>query len=120
MSSILLSGAQVLLAGNDDRDRGSPIGLFVILLLCIAVYILWKSLNKHLKRIPESFEPPVQPDDTAGSASAQLTDATPDATTDATTGTSDAASGTSDATSGTSDATTATSHETTAEKQSDG
>ena len=45
----------VLLAGGDSGS-GSPIGLFVILALCVAVYFLWKSLNRHLKRIPESFD----------------------------------------------------------------
>jgi hypothetical protein len=48
---------QVLLA-DDDKGRGSPIGLFVILALCVAVYFLWKSLNRHLKKLPESFDQP--------------------------------------------------------------
>ncbi|CAN5667630.1 hypothetical protein BH10ACT8_BH10ACT8_06520 [soil metagenome] len=53
MSNTLLA-AQVILA-EDDKDRGSPIGLFVVIVLCIAVYFLWKSLNRHIKRVPTSF-----------------------------------------------------------------
>jgi hypothetical protein len=58
MSTLTLAAAGMVLADN-DKGRGSPIGLFVILVLCIAVYFLWRSLNKHLKRIPPSFDPPV-------------------------------------------------------------
>lgn len=52
----LITGAQVLAAGTDDKDRASPIGLFVVLALCVAVYFLWKSMNRHLKKLPESFD----------------------------------------------------------------
>ncbi|UQX89457.1 hypothetical protein M6D93_05480 [Jatrophihabitans telluris] len=51
-----IRAAQVLAAGTDDKDRASPIGLFVVLALCIAVYFLWKSMNRHLKKLPESFD----------------------------------------------------------------
>jgi hypothetical protein len=57
MNALVLAQGQVLLA-DDDKGRGSPIGLFVILALCVAVYFLWKSLNRHLKRLPESFDQP--------------------------------------------------------------
>ena len=57
MNAVTLAQAQVLLADN-DKGRGSPIGLFVILALCVAVYFLWKSLNRHLKKLPESFDKP--------------------------------------------------------------
>jgi hypothetical protein len=56
--------ARVLLAGSDNGS-GSPIGLLVVVLLCIAVYFLWKSLNKHIRRVPESFDPPLSPSDDA-------------------------------------------------------
>ncbi len=49
--------AQVVLA-EDDKGRGSPIGLFVVIVLCVAVYFLWRSLNRHIKRVPESFDAP--------------------------------------------------------------
>ena len=30
----------------------------MVLVLVIAVYFLYRSLNRHLKRVPDSFEPP--------------------------------------------------------------
>lgn len=65
MNAALLAGAQVVLA-DDDKGRGSPIGLFVVLVLCIAVYFLYKSLNKHIKRVPESFDAPAEVAPAAG------------------------------------------------------
>jgi hypothetical protein len=43
---------------DSDAGKGSPIGFFVVLLLLIAVYFLYRSMNRHLKRVPDSFEPP--------------------------------------------------------------
>jgi hypothetical protein len=51
-------GQPLVVLAADDAGRGSPIGLFVVLVLCIAVYFLWKSMNRHLKRVPPSFDPP--------------------------------------------------------------
>jgi hypothetical protein len=55
------------LLADDDTDKGSPIGLFVVLILVVAVYFLYRSLSRHVRRIPESFDPPVDGQD-AGSA----------------------------------------------------
>ncbi len=41
----------------------SPIGLVVILSLFIVTFLLVRSMNKHLKKVPASFE---QSDDQAG------------------------------------------------------
>jgi len=38
-----------------DTGKGSPIGLFVVLLLVIAVYLLYRSMTGHLRRLPEKF-----------------------------------------------------------------
>jgi hypothetical protein len=46
--------ASVLLAAS-DTGKGSPIGLFVVLLLLIAVYLLYRSMTGHLRRLPENF-----------------------------------------------------------------
>jgi hypothetical protein len=46
--------ATVLLAAS-DTGKGSPIGLFVVLLLLIAVYLLYRSMTGHLRRLPEKF-----------------------------------------------------------------
>ncbi|MBA2322736.1 MAG: hypothetical protein M3Z25_21230 [Actinomycetota bacterium] len=40
----------------------SPIGLVVILLLFIATFFLIRSMNTHLRKVPESFDPPTSPD----------------------------------------------------------
>jgi hypothetical protein len=52
--------ASVVLA-DSDKGKGSPIGFFVILILCIAVYFLYRSLAKHIRRVPASFDPPTPP-----------------------------------------------------------
>lgn len=46
--------AAVLLA-ESDSGKGSPIGLFVVLLLVIAVFLLYRSMTGHLRRLPEKF-----------------------------------------------------------------
>jgi hypothetical protein len=35
-----------------------PMGLLIIVLLGIALFLLIRSMNKHLRRIPESFPDP--------------------------------------------------------------
>jgi hypothetical protein len=35
----------------------SPIGLVVILVLAVAVVFLVRSMNKHLRKVPDSFDP---------------------------------------------------------------
>ena len=63
-----------------DFGKASPVGLFVIVLLLVGVFALVWSMNRHLKRIPESFDAPA----TAPVESAAQTGAdskpTPDAT----------------------------------------
>ena len=43
--------------------KSGPIGLAVILVLCIAAYFLFKSMSKHLKRVRDGFptDAPAQP-----------------------------------------------------------
>lgn len=38
-----------------EWGKAAPIGLLVIVLLCVAVYFLIKSLNRNLKKVPGSF-----------------------------------------------------------------
>ena len=49
----------VLLAEQASQDVGKsgPLGLLLTLLLLIAVFLLVRSMTKHLKRIPPSFDP---------------------------------------------------------------
>ncbi|AMO63044.1 Uncharacterised protein [Mycolicibacterium phlei] len=44
-----------------DFGKASPIGLLVVVLLLIAVFLLVRSMNKQLRKVPESFDSPEQP-----------------------------------------------------------
>lgn len=39
-----------------DFGKASPFGLIVIVLLLIAVFLLVWSMNRHLKKLPKSFD----------------------------------------------------------------
>ena len=41
-----------------DFGKASPIGLIIVILLLISVFVLVWSMNKHLKRLPKSFDDP--------------------------------------------------------------
>jgi hypothetical protein len=43
---------------GEDFGKSSPVGLLVLLLFFVAVAFLVRSMTKHLKRVPESFDPP--------------------------------------------------------------
>jgi hypothetical protein len=57
---ILIAG---LLAEEGPRDTGpdfgkaSPLGLVVVVILLIGTFALVWSMNRHLKKLPESFDP---------------------------------------------------------------
>jgi hypothetical protein len=40
-----------------DFGKASPIGLLVVVLLLISVVFLVRSMNRHLRKLPESFDP---------------------------------------------------------------
>jgi hypothetical protein len=56
-------------AKGGEGVKSGPIGLAVILVLCIAAYFLFKSMSKHLRRVRENF--PDEPRTTAGTAPAR-------------------------------------------------
>jgi hypothetical protein len=39
-----------------DFGKAAPVGLVVLLLFFLAVALLVRSMNKHLRRIPKSFD----------------------------------------------------------------
>lgn len=41
-----------------DFGKASPVGLLVVILLLIGVFALMWSMNRHLKRVPASFDSP--------------------------------------------------------------
>jgi hypothetical protein len=51
----------VLAAAGDqlpeDVGKAGPLGLLLIVLLLIAVALLVRSMSKHLKKLPRSFDP---------------------------------------------------------------
>src|SRR3954466_12178914 len=54
-------------AATDDRlpediGKAGPLGLLLIVVLFIAVVLLVRSMSKHLKRLPASFDPPAERD----------------------------------------------------------
>jgi hypothetical protein len=55
MSIDLLAAAKDQLP--EDVGKSGPLGLLLTLLLLIAVFFLVRSMSKHLKRIPPSFDP---------------------------------------------------------------
>ena len=64
-----MSSALVLLAVDqqqlpEDVGKAGPLGLLLIVLLLIAVVLLGRSMGRHLKRVPPSFDPADQVPDT--------------------------------------------------------
>ena len=53
LAQLVLAAAKVPKSG--EGVKSGPIGLAVILVLCIAVYFLIKSMSKHLRRVREDF-----------------------------------------------------------------
>ena len=45
-----------------EPAQAGPLGLFVILLLGLATYFLIRSMNRHLRKVPPTFDPPAEPD----------------------------------------------------------
>ncbi|MER5268461.1 hypothetical protein ABTZ99_40855 [Actinosynnema sp. NPDC002837] len=43
---------------QEDFGKSSPLGLLVLVLFFIAVVFLVKSMSKHLKKLPASFDEP--------------------------------------------------------------
>lgn len=60
--------AAVVLAKSGEAAKAGPIGLAVILLLCIACYFLFKSMSKHMKVVRESFPTDEAPPPAAAAA----------------------------------------------------
>jgi hypothetical protein len=56
-----------LLAQDPPRDTGpefgkaSPFGLLVIVLLLVGTFLLVWSMNRHLRKLPKSFDEPDEP-----------------------------------------------------------
>lgn len=53
INSLLLAAGPAL--ADSDTGKGSPIGIFVVLILVIAVYFLYRSMSRHIRKLPNSF-----------------------------------------------------------------
>jgi hypothetical protein len=51
-----------LLADGPEAGKSGPLGLLTIVALGVAVYFLYRSMNRHMKKVPASFDPPAEPD----------------------------------------------------------
>lgn len=51
-----------------DYGKASPVGLLVVLLLLVAVFFLWRSMGRQLKKVPASFDTPGAATDPATSS----------------------------------------------------
>ena len=69
----------VLAASNESKKSG-PIGLAVILLLCIACYFLFKSMSRHMRKVREGF-PGTEKEPADDAPTAASSTATPSVTT---------------------------------------
>jgi hypothetical protein len=54
LSTAVVVAAEV--APDEDKVTPGAIGFFVFLAFAVATFFLWRSMNRHLKRVPPSFE----------------------------------------------------------------
>ena len=74
MVGFLLEGPKV----GPDVGKASPVGLLIIVLLLIGVFVLVWSMNRHLKRIPASFDTEVPDQSAPGGAPPAETTSSPE------------------------------------------
>ncbi len=55
MTALALVAPLAPLAKSGEAAKSGPIGLAIILVLCIACYFLFKSMSKHLRTVREQF-----------------------------------------------------------------
>ncbi len=69
----MTAGMAVLAAAGsqlpEDVGKSGPLGLLLTVVLLIAVLLLGRSMGKHLKRLPPSFDPADAPIDVPDDAS---------------------------------------------------
>jgi hypothetical protein len=58
----------------EDVGKAGPLGLLLTVLLAIAIVLLVKSMSRHLKRIPASFDEADQPQVVVPDTAAELVD----------------------------------------------
>lgn len=56
---------------GEDFGKSSPVGLVLLIVFFIAVFFLVKSMNKHIKGLPASFDEPAEASESAKDAPAE-------------------------------------------------
>jgi hypothetical protein len=59
---------------NLPDGLAGPTGLLIIVLMVIGTVLLIRNMNKRLRRLPESFDPPKPDSPTSGPASDKIDD----------------------------------------------
>jgi hypothetical protein len=54
---------------GEDFGKSSPVGLVLLIVFFIAVFFLVKSMNKHIKGLPASFDEPAAEEKPSGAVS---------------------------------------------------
>jgi hypothetical protein len=62
VNALALAAIRVLADGGPrnsgpDFGKASPFGLLVVVLLLVSLVFLVRSMNRHLRKLPESFDP---------------------------------------------------------------
>ena len=71
MTGLVVQAAQQM---PEDVGKSGPLGLLLTVLLAIAIVLLVKSMSRHLKRIPRSFDDPDEPRVVVPDSPAELVD----------------------------------------------
>ena len=88
MKHLLLAVSATVWADNAPHNHGpdfgkaSPVGLLIIVLLLIATLLLLRSMNRQLKKVPESFDPKHPEPDQAADEGTDTVGETPEQTTE--------------------------------------
>src|ERR1700683_3183519 len=61
MTGLLLASSGHLLASGDDDLGAGFIAFMVVVVLSVACYFLFRSMSRHLNKVPTSFDPPAPP-----------------------------------------------------------
>jgi hypothetical protein len=66
-TGLLVLGA----SAGSEAGKAGPLGLLVILLLGLATFFLVRSMNRHLRKVPPSFDPAEKPEKDPGEGTGQ-------------------------------------------------
>jgi hypothetical protein len=62
-----------------DFGKASPVGLLIVVVLLISTLFLLRSMNRQLKKVPESFDPKHPEPDQAADEGTDVVEPSPDA-----------------------------------------